>query len=200
MSTASFVSPELIRRNMQEVLDSVQKIHKQRQKHRKKKKSDSVKDSGPEDNLQNQKSPLKEITKNKSKNNLLVEENETKTPTKQQNTLLNHFAVARKSTGDDGENSATDSLPTGEEEKPRKSNAFEIMMSARNKSIGGGTPGKSASPTAEDQEEAAEKSQNVKRKLMLQEWNEKKGGRKRKHEEDKRDDYITQQMDKRAKR
>lgn len=213
MSAAAFVSPEksaiqfnvrpingeLIRRNMQEVLDSVQKIHKQRQKHRKKKRNDSVKDSPS--THQNQKSPLKEITKNKSKNNL-PNQQEVGTPTK--NSILNHFPVARKSTGDGGENSAdTPPPPTtiAEEVKPRKSNAFEIMMSARNKSIGGGTPGKSASPSAaEGVEEIPEKTQNAKRKLMLQEWNEKKGGKKRKLDEDKRDDYITQQMDKRAKR
>lgn len=205
MSAATFISPEksiqctmirttpnpeLIRRNMQEVLDSVQKIHKQRQKHRKKKRNDSVKDS-PSSTQQNEnlKSPLKEITKNKSKNI------EVQTPTKQ-NSILNHFPVARKSTGD-GENSA-DTPPT-EEGKPRKSNAFEIMMSARNKSIGGGTPGKS--PTAGDAaEDNPEKTKIAKRKLLMLEWNEKKGGKKRKLEEDKRDDYITQQMDKRAKR
>lgn len=190
--TTPAVNPELIRRNMQEVLDSVQKIHKQRQKHRKKKRNDSVKDS-PSSTQQNEnlKSPLKEITKNKSKN-------EVQTPTKQ-NSILNHFPVARKSTGD-GENSA-DTPPTVEEAKPRKSNAFEIMMSARNKSIGGGTPGKS--PTAGDADAAEdnpEKTKSAKRKLMMQEWNEKKGGKKRKLDEDKRDDYVTQQMDKRAKR
>lgn len=191
MSTAAFVSPlrtaEIIRRNMQEVLDSVQKIHKQRQKHRKKKRNDSVKDSPSSTQNENQKSPLKEITKNKSK--------DVKTTPTKQNSILNHFSVARKSNGD-GENS---SETPGEEGKP-KSNAFEIMMSARNKSIGGGTPGKSASPTAVDAEDNPEKTKSAKRKLMLQEWNEKKGGRKRKLDEDKRDDYIAQQMDKRAKR
>ncbi|KAL5290756.1 ATAD5 family protein [Megaselia abdita] len=211
MSAAAFVSPEksqiyvrtparngeLIRKNMQEVLDSVQKIHKQRQKHRKKKRNDKDSPTTSRDSQQqqsqnqnqNQKSPLKEITKNKTKNpegNELIVKT---TPTKQ-NSILNHFAIATRKS----ENSET----PGEEGKPRKSNAFEIMMSARNKSIGGGTPGKS--PSAEEVEENPEKTKSAKRKLMLQEWNEKKGGRKRKLDEDKRDDYITQQMDARAKR
>lgn len=174
----------------------MQKIHKQRQKHRKKKKNESVKDS-PNSKRQheNEKSPLKEITKNKSKNN------ETKTPVKQ-NSILNHFAVTRKSSDGDGENS-TDTPIVLEEGKVKKSNAFEIMMSARNRSIGGnGSPGQLASPSAipRDDEVNPEKIKAEKRKLMLQDWNEKKGGKKRKLEEVSREEYISQQMDKRAKR
>lgn len=200
MSTAAaFVvaSPELIRRNMQEVLDSVQKIHKQRHKHRKKKRNDSIKDSSSTSlGITEQKSPLKEITKNKSKSNR--SEESSKTPSKT-SSILNHFPVSRKSNGD-GENSAAFNTPD-EGSKPKKSNAFEILMSARSRTVSDSTPGKiPIASELEDSEETEEKKQNVKRKLMLQEWNEKKGGKKRKLEDDKRDDYISHQMDKRAKR
>ncbi|XP_061399466.1 enhanced level of genomic instability 1 [Musca vetustissima] len=83
-------------------------------------------------------------------------------------------------------------------EKPSKvTNAFEVMMNARNKTIGSNTPGKdSPSPVAD-------KNTNeviVKRRLKLQEWAEQKGGAKRKLDEEARAAYVEDQLEQRAKR
>ncbi|XP_018803808.1 PREDICTED: ATPase family AAA domain-containing protein 5 isoform X2 [Bactrocera latifrons] len=74
-------------------------------------------------------------------------------------------------------------------------NAFEVMMNARNKAIGSNTPGKETSPTI-----SQESAVNTKRKLILQEWADKKGGIKRKLDEEARAAYVDQQLENRAKR
>ncbi|XP_011203637.2 ATPase family AAA domain-containing protein 5 isoform X1 [Bactrocera dorsalis] len=74
-------------------------------------------------------------------------------------------------------------------------NAFEVMMNARNKVIGSNTPGKETSPTT-----SQESAVNTKRKLILQEWADKKGGIKRKLDEEARAAYVDQQLENRAKR
>ncbi|CAD7003734.1 ATPase family AAA domain-containing protein 5 isoform X2 [Ceratitis capitata] len=79
--------------------------------------------------------------------------------------------------------------------QPKTMNAFEVMMNARNKTIGSNTPGKELSPTMNQ-----ESTVNTKRRLMLQEWSDKVGGTKRKLEEEKREAYIVDQLDNRAKR
>lgn len=74
-------------------------------------------------------------------------------------------------------------------------NAFEVMMNARNKAIGSNTPGKETSPTT-----SQESAVNTKRKLILQEWADKKGGIKRKLDEEARAAFVDQQLENRAKR
>ncbi|XP_028896105.2 enhanced level of genomic instability 1 isoform X1 [Zeugodacus cucurbitae] len=74
-------------------------------------------------------------------------------------------------------------------------NAFEVMMNARNKAIGSNTPGKETSPTT-----SQESTVNTKRKLILQEWADKKGGTKRKLDEEARAAYVDHQLENRAKR
>ncbi|XP_053952549.1 enhanced level of genomic instability 1 isoform X1 [Anastrepha ludens] len=74
-------------------------------------------------------------------------------------------------------------------------NAFEVMMNARNKTIGSNTPGKETSPNT-----SHESTVNTKRRLMLQDWADKKGGTKRKLEEETRAMFVEQQLENRAKR
>ncbi|TMW52807.1 hypothetical protein DOY81_002141 [Sarcophaga bullata] len=76
-------------------------------------------------------------------------------------------------------------------------NAFEVMMNARNKSIGSNTPGKDSPSPVVDKEAAAV---NAKRKIKLQEWAEQKGGAKRKFEEEARAAYVEEKLEQRAKR
>lgn len=82
-----------------------------------------------------------------------------------------------------------------------KKNAFEFMMNARNKSIGTNSPGKDlGSVSKEKKKSPVIDAEKAKRKLMLEEWADRKGGAKRKIREDESGEYINNQMDKRAKR
>lgn len=74
------------------------------------------------------------------------------------------------------------------------------MMNARNKSIGGNSPGKDTpdSPTVDSPSAAG--SSKTARKLMLEEWADRKGGSKRKIQEADAEEYVSHQMRKRAKR
>ncbi|XP_067645884.1 enhanced level of genomic instability 1 isoform X2 [Eurosta solidaginis] len=89
--------------------------------------------------------------------------------------------------------SCTETLATTNSTKPM--NAFEVMMNARNKTIGSNTPGKETSPTT-----GQESTINIKRKLMLQEWADKKGASKRKLDEETRAAFVENQLENRAKR
>lgn len=78
-----------------------------------------------------------------------------------------------------------------------KTNAFELMMESRNKSIGRNSPGK----------EMKEECQNVTnrevllvRKASLQKWNDEKGGMKRKRIEEETEQTIKVKLEERAER
>lgn len=89
-----------------------------------------------------------------------------------------------------------DSKPLEENTTP-KINAFTFMMSARNRTIGSNQAGKDPS---QDDLTSPSNPEKVKRKLMLQDWADRKGGRKRKLEELQREEYVEHQMEQRAKR
>lgn len=79
------------------------------------------------------------------------------------------------------------------------------MMSARNKSIGGNSPGKDVQcvdgrPGDDSPSTSGAGSSKTKRKLMLEEWADRKGGAKRKIQEADAEEYVNHQMKKRAKR
>ncbi|XP_037906727.1 ATPase family AAA domain-containing protein 5 [Hermetia illucens] len=84
-----------------------------------------------------------------------------------------------------------------EENTTPKINAFTFMMSARNRTIGSNQAGKDPS---QDDLTSPSNPEKVKRKLMLQDWADRKGGRKRKLEELQREEYVEHQMEQRAKR
>ncbi|XP_034111363.1 enhanced level of genomic instability 1 isoform X1 [Drosophila albomicans] len=83
--------------------------------------------------------------------------------------------------------------------KTAATNVFELMMGARQRSLGANANGQ-ASPTEDAVESGAAETPQSKRKQMLQEWNERKGGAKRRMADEARGDYIEQQMEQRAKR
>lgn len=96
------------------------------------------------------------------------------------------------------ENTATPESTHDESKSQAKANAFEFMMTARHKSIGNNSPGKELSNT--DVTPDVDREVNVKRKLMLEEWAERKGRAKKRINEAADDEYIDAVMKKRAKR
>lgn len=98
------------------------------------------------------------------------------------------------------ENDAIASSTQSTEAKSQStSNAFEFMMTARYKSIGTNSPGKELA-NKEVKTLAADREINVKRKLMLEEWADRKGRAKKRINEAADDEYIDLVMEKRAKR
>lgn len=88
-----------------------------------------------------------------------------------------------------------------QEQGDKKLNAFQLMMSSRNKAIGSNSPGKDDSGgEALNPEEEKKRDEKVKRKLKLEEWAEKKGAGKRKLQEEAEEEFIAHQMKRRAKR
>lgn len=83
----------------------------------------------------------------------------------------------------------------------KKMNAFQLMMSSRNKAIGSNSPGKDDSGGETlNPEEVKKRDEKVKRKLKLEEWADKKGAGKRKLQEEAEEEFIAHQMKRRAKR
>ncbi|XP_021696518.1 uncharacterized protein LOC5576608 [Aedes aegypti] len=89
-----------------------------------------------------------------------------------------------------------------EEQTGKKMNAFQLMMSSRNKAIGSNSPGKDecSGGEASNPEELKKRDEKVKRKLKLEEWADRKGAGKRKLQEEAEEEFITHQMNRRAKR
>ncbi|XP_062540404.1 enhanced level of genomic instability 1 [Armigeres subalbatus] len=89
-----------------------------------------------------------------------------------------------------------------QETSGKKMNAFQLMMSSRNKAIGSNSPGKDDSNGSGvlNPEEAIKRDEKVKRKLKLEEWAERKGAGKRKLQQEAEEEFISHQMKRRAKR
>ncbi|XP_032587822.2 ATPase family AAA domain-containing protein 5 isoform X2 [Drosophila mojavensis] len=77
----------------------------------------------------------------------------------------------------------------------KATNVFELMMNARNRSMGTNANGQELAEAVEPIV-----TPHSKRKQMLQEWNDRKGGAKRRLADEARGDYIEQKMEQRAKR
>ncbi|XP_058459846.1 enhanced level of genomic instability 1 [Malaya genurostris] len=87
------------------------------------------------------------------------------------------------------------------DDKGNKVNAFQLMMSSRNKAIGSNSPGKNASENEElNHEQRQKRDEKIKRKIKLEEWADKKGAGKRKLQEAAEEEFIAHQMNRRAKR
>lgn len=85
--------------------------------------------------------------------------------------------------------------------KPKTAtNVFELMMSARNRSLGTNHNGQQSQEQSEQAGEETAATPQSKRKQLLQDWNERKGGAKRRLADEARGDYIDNQMEQRAKR
>ena len=83
----------------------------------------------------------------------------------------------------------------------KKVNAFQLMMNSMNRSIGTNSPGKDQIKSPElDDSEKAQKKVKAQRKLVLEQWADKKGATKRKLDDSAQEEYVNKQMTKRAKR
>ncbi|KAJ2944344.1 hypothetical protein O0L34_g18346 [Tuta absoluta] len=93
--------------------------------------------------------------------------------------------------------------PRTETQSKKQTNAFQLLMDSRNKSIGTNSPGKEKcydNDPSEIQEKIEKKNLKVKRNLVLQKMAEAKGSLKRKEKEEYEDKFIEKQMEKRAER
>lgn len=228
------IDSKIILQNMEEVLQTVKKQHKE--KHRRKKelkklamieaatagtsnkKTEELEESGRRSLNSEKKNKHRDKEKRHSKKRPLQEKSTLEngkvcqeSPIKS-GTILQHFPRTPKKEAldesapveigetvqDASKNDHENDNRVSTSGKPAKvTNAFEVMMNARNKTIGSNTPGKdSPSPVAD-------KNTNegmVRRRLKLQEWAEQKGGAKRKLEEEARAAYVEDQLEQRAKR
>ncbi|EDW30443.1 GL17833 [Drosophila persimilis] len=192
---------KLILQNMEEVLYSVKKKHREKHKRKREEKRRAALLAEAEerppgmDVRESKPQPLREkvaqengLKNGKRKSSPL----KCSTPVAEHQSILKHFSKAGKP-----ENGAT--APPAKAKSA--TNVFEFMMNARNRSIGVNDGGKDASESPADlAEDPAAGTATSKRKQLLQEWNERKGGAKRRLQEEAREDYIEEQMDQRAKR
>ena len=233
------IDSKIILQNMEEVLDTVKKQHKE--KHRRKKelkklaKLEAVSGSGTIGTVEEANTAKKadhhhhhHHAEKKHKHRDKEKRHSKKKPLQEKSTLengkvvygsplkpgtiLQHFQRTPKK-GEDPLRSKDDdeveviveiedeNSNAGKSSTTPKStkvtNAFEVMMNARNKSIGSNTPGKDSPSPVIDKESAAV---NAKRKIKLHEWAEQKGGAKRKLEEEARAAYVEEKLEQRAKR
>uniref|UniRef100_A0A6P4E1I0 ATPase family AAA domain-containing protein 5 isoform X1 n=2 Tax=Drosophila rhopaloa TaxID=1041015 RepID=A0A6P4E1I0_DRORH len=192
---------KLILQNMEEVLHSVKQKHREKHKRKREEKRRAAL-------LEDQKKPSKDGKPDKEKPQPLREkssqENGLKnggrrrssplkcsTPVAENQSIMKHFAKAGKP-----ENLGASPV-TASKPKPA-TNVFEFMMNARNRSIGANDGGAESPGDQEVASEAA--TPTTKRKLLLQEWNERKGGAKRRLADESRGEFIELQMEQRAKR
>lgn len=226
----------IILQNMEEVLDTVKKQHKE--KHRRKKELKKLamleaanggttevvetKDAESREKKREhaeKKHKHRDKEKRHSKKKPLQEKSTVENGKVEQGspvktgTILQHFPRTPKKedeqqaannvqdeveviVDDENETENTEKVSTPPK-NAKVTNAFEVMMNARNKSIGSNTPGKDSPSPVADKELAAA---NAKRKLKLQEWAEQKGASKRRLEEEARAAYVEEQLEQRAKR
>ncbi|KAH8364813.1 hypothetical protein KR084_012089 [Drosophila pseudotakahashii] len=194
---------KLILQNMEEVLHSVKQKHREKHKRKREEKrraalledqKNASQDAGRPEKEKPQPLREKSSQENGLKNGHRRRSSPLKssTPVADNQSIMKHFAKAAGKP----ENQAASPVTTP---KPKPAtNVFEFMMNARNRSIGVNEGG-AESPA--DQELASEAATpTTKRKLLLQEWNERKGGAKRRLADEARGEFIEVQMEQRAKR
>nr|NP_996103.1 enhanced level of genomic instability 1, isoform C [Drosophila melanogaster]Q86BP6.1 RecName: Full=Enhanced level of genomic instability 1 [Drosophila melanogaster]AAN11762.2 enhanced level of genomic instability 1, isoform C [Drosophila melanogaster] len=192
---------KLILQNMEEVLNSVKQKHREKHKRKREEKRRAAL-------MEDQKSTTEEVKANaKEKPQPLREKSsqenglkngrrrssplKSSTPVADNQSIMKHFAKAGKP-----ENVGVSPVSTA---KPKPTtNVFEFMMNARNRSLGVNEGGAESPADQEIGSEAA--TPTTKRKLLLQEWNERKGGAKRRLADEARGEFIELQMEQRAKR
>ncbi|XP_039486082.1 ATPase family AAA domain-containing protein 5 isoform X2 [Drosophila santomea] len=191
---------KLILQNMEEVLHSVKQKHREKHKRKREEKrraalmepqkySAEAKADGKE-----KPQPLRE--KSSQENGLKNGRRrssplKSSTPVADNQSIMKHFAKASKP-----ENLAASPVTAA---KPNPTtNVFEFMMNARNRSLGVNEGGAESPADQEAGSEAA--TPTTKRKLLLQEWNERKGGAKRRLADEARGEFIELQLEQRAKR
>ncbi|KAJ6625676.1 Telomere length regulation protein elg1 [Pseudolycoriella hygida] len=177
----------LVVSNMKSVINSV----KSQKKHRKRKRQV---DETPEihDISNTLRSNLSFVSPNRTEAEQKDEESEKETS----EVRSADSTSTESSKENDSTTSSSQSVPT---KSQSASNAFEFMMTARYKSIGSNSPGKELL-NKDAKSPGAEREVSVKRKLMLEEWADRKGRAKKRQNEAADDEYIDMVMAKRAKR
>ncbi|XP_064541637.1 enhanced level of genomic instability 1 [Drosophila montana] len=181
---------KLILQNMEEVLNTVKQKHREKHKRKREEKRRAAMlaeaDTEQTTTTTNGRHVLREKTSRengightKRKSHASPLKSSTPHATEQQSSIMKHFAKAAA---------------------PAKSatNVFELMMNARNRSMGTNANGQAAGEPTEAEDTTT--PPQSKRKQLLQEWNERKGGAKRRLAEEAREEYIEHQMEQRAKR
>ncbi|XP_055911489.1 enhanced level of genomic instability 1 [Eupeodes corollae] len=201
---------KLILQNMEEVLNSVKRKHKQKHRRKKELKKIALQEAEAAAAAENeansdatkvsQKSPKHPLQE--SKKNVDEIGGELKSPLKNA-TILDHFSRTPKKHEPECSVSVSESVKQeATSVVTKKANAFEVLMNARNKSIGSNTPGKEPPTTPADQAAAEDehKVTQIKRKIALQEWADRKGAIKRRLDDEATEAYIEKAMKHRAKR
>ncbi|KAH8350939.1 hypothetical protein KR067_006629, partial [Drosophila pandora] len=195
---------KLILQNMEEVLHSVKQKHREKHKRKREEKRraaaallvDGV-DQKKSDPDQEKPQPLRE--KSSQENGLKNGHRHRRssplkcsTPVADHQSIKKHFTKPGKP-----ENANAPAVAAVETKAKAPTNVFEFMMNARNRSIGVNEDGADAPG---DQEEGGVVTAQSKRKQMLQDWNDRKGGTKRRLADEARGEFIDHQLEQRAKR
>lgn len=198
---------KLILQNMEEVLNSVKQKHREKHKRKReeKRRAALLAESGSlekphKDTKQDKEKPQPLREKSSQENGMKNGRRRSSplkcsTPVADHQSILKHFAKAGKP-----ENvAASPGQPASGKPKPT-TNVFEFMMSARNRSIGVNEGGVESPAEQQEEEGSGAATPQTKRKQLLQDWNERKGGAKRRLADEARGEFIEHQMEQRAKR
>uniref|UniRef100_A0A1B0C5X2 ATPase family AAA domain-containing protein 5 n=1 Tax=Glossina palpalis gambiensis TaxID=67801 RepID=A0A1B0C5X2_9MUSC len=222
------VDSKMILQNMEEVLHTVKKQHREKHRRKKEQKKMTLTEASTTTQYIASQNSMSKMEKSKHKHRHKERVKIKKTPLRegcsQENinvslqsssgngTILQHFqrspkksfssGITQKNNGNEIAEILTEDESSEKcetsEENMRVANAFEVMMNARNKSRGSNSPGKEQKSPDVVNEEHSEF--NVKRKSKLQEWDERKGAVKRRMEEEDHEIYVEEQLDAKAKR
>ncbi|XP_030385819.1 uncharacterized protein LOC115632715 isoform X2 [Scaptodrosophila lebanonensis] len=213
---------KLILQNMEEVLNSVKKKHREKHKRKREQKrraaqlaeAEEVQKKKDEGHVQmDKKQPLRE--KSAQENGAIAKAKPARkssplkcsTPAPERESIRKHFMSMPVSKSQTPSSRAAiepadfDEIPqTPKVSLHKPTNVFELMMNARTRSLGTNANGQEL-PLSSDKTDASETSTpQTKRKQMLQDWNDRKGGAKRKLADEARGEYIEHQMEQRTKR
>ncbi|KAH8256181.1 hypothetical protein KR026_010024 [Drosophila bipectinata] len=195
---------KLILQNMEEVLNSVKQKHREKHKRKREEKRRAaaallVEGDNPKKSDQDQEKPQPLREKSSQENGLKNgHRHRRSSPLKCSTPVADHQSIKKHFTKT-GKPDANASAGAGVETKAKApTNVFEFMMNARNRSIGVNEDG--ADAPADQEEGAGVVTAQTKRKQMLQEWNDRKGGTKRRLADEARGEFIEVQMEQRAKR
>ncbi|KAH8392029.1 hypothetical protein KR200_004158 [Drosophila serrata] len=199
---------KLILQNMEEVLHSVKQKHREKHKRKReeKRRAALLAESGSQEKPHKDSKPDKEkpqpLREKSSQENGLKNGKRRSSPLKcstpvaDHQSIMKHFAKAGKP-----ENVASSPVQTPASAKSKATtNVFEFMMNARNRSIGVNEGGVEYPADQEEEGSASGATPQTKRKQLLQEWNERKGGAKRRLADEARGEFIELKMEQRAKR
>ncbi|XP_068148368.1 enhanced level of genomic instability 1 isoform X1 [Drosophila tropicalis] len=184
---------KLILQNMEEVLNTVKQKHREKHKRKREEKRRAAAEAAAAAAAASSSPSMDEKTKS-----------EKPQPLREKATQENGLSSSHSKSllKKPNESASAGSTPTANPPIPSKpTNVFELMMKARNRSLGVNEGAAKELPLNDSEcNEAAASPTLGKRKQLLQEWNDRKGGAKRRLADEQRGEFIGQQLEKRAKR